>query len=95
VSGADTDPLVGLVLSILALVALTLTLPLILVFYALTFVGRGALALGQRRHLDAAVQEELTRIAIERSTAIREIVAIRQRSEREMRALADGRGDRG
>lgn len=94
-SGADIDPVAGFVLSILALVALTLILPLILGFYGLMFAGRSLLRLGGRQRrflLDACVQEELQRVAHERSAAIRDIVAIRQRSERELRAIANGRG---
>jgi biopolymer transport protein ExbB/TolQ len=93
-SGTSTDPVTGFVLSLLALVALLLTLPLILAFYGVAFVGRRARELGQRQLLGPVVREEHRRIAHERSAAIRDIVAIRQRSERELRALAHGRGDR-
>ncbi len=93
-SGTDTDPVVGFVLSIMALVGLTLILPVILLYSGLMFTGRKAIELGQRRHLDSAAQKELRRVAIERTAAIREIVAIRQRSERELRAIANGRGER-
>jgi hypothetical protein len=91
-SGTDTDPVVGFVLSLLALVALALILPLILAFQALVFAGRTLTGLGERRRqlLEPRVQEELQRIAHERSAAIRDILAIRQRSERELRAIATG-----
>jgi biopolymer transport protein ExbB/TolQ len=94
-SGTSTDPVADFVLSLLALVGLVLILPLILAFYGLAFAGRRARELGERRQLlGHVVREEHRRIAHERSAAIRDIVAIRQRSEHELRELAHGRGDR-
>lgn len=91
-SGTGTDPVTGFVLALLAMVALALILPLILAVGGLMFLGRTLVHLGERRGhlLVPGPREELQGVAAERSAAIREIVAIRQRSERELRAIAKG-----
>jgi hypothetical protein len=89
----DDDPLANVVFGCLAGVAITLALPVLAVGGAAVAVGR-VLARGGGRALERSrTRRELQRVAQERNEAIRDIVAIRHRAEREMREAAeDSRG---
>lgn len=86
-SGADTDPVGGFVLALLAMVALALILPVWLAGWAVFAGGRTLIRVGGGYLQGPPVLVELQRVLHERNEAIREIVAIRHHAERQMHGI--------
>jgi hypothetical protein len=86
------DPVAGLVLAFLALLALAVAVPVALAAIAVVVACR-ALAWLARRGWDhiqgPPVVRELQRVTSERNQAISDIVVLRTEAERRMRAIAD------
>lgn len=87
-----TDPGGAVVLWFLALLAMVVIVPVVIVATLLVMVGRSVIWLargGQQLIQGPPVERELQRITRERNDAIRDILKARNQGERQLRAIGD------